>query len=61
MKIKTMANIMLSLTIIIAIAASVVCYLALQRENYLIAILMVVVVIGQVFNFTLWRKKARLK
>lgn len=56
-----MANIMLSLTIIIAIAASVVCYLALQRENYLIAILMVVVVIGQVFNFTLWRKKARLK
>ncbi len=54
-----MANIMLVLTILIAIAASVVCYMAIERANYFIAILMVVVVIGQAVNFHLWRKKAK--
>ena len=59
MKRKTMANIMLVLTILIAIAASVVCYMAIERANYFIAILMVVVVIGQAVNFHLCRKKAK--
>ena len=61
MKRKTMANVMTILTIIIAITAAVVCYLAIERENYLIAGIMAIVVIGQGVNFILWRKKANLK
>ena len=56
-----MANVMTVLTIIIAITAAVVCYLAIERENYLIAVIMAIVVIGQGVNFILWRKKANLR
>lgn len=56
---KTISLIMLILTVIIGVTSLIVALLAINRDQWLIATVMFVVLIGQFINYLLWRKKLR--
>lgn len=56
---KTISLIMLILTVIIGVTSLIVALLAINRDQWLIATVMFIVLIGQFINYLLWRRKLR--
>ncbi len=56
---KKVARWMIVLTVLIGIAAIGVGYLAIERKQWIIAVIMFIVMFGQAFNFIQWKKRLK--